>query len=128
MKAADDGAHVLLLQEAHLAEHMDIRPANVIARQGHPLALVDWDNALLGPAALELARIAEYGHLNEEFMRGYKRIWECAPVSKAGETVYRMDTAVMLAVVFVSEAPDPVRGRWQLEHALSLSKQLRQQW
>jgi len=26
--------------------HMDLRPANVIARDGWPLALIDWDNAL----------------------------------------------------------------------------------
>jgi len=26
--------------------HMDLHPANVIARDGWPLALIDWDNAL----------------------------------------------------------------------------------
>lgn len=112
--------------------HMDLRPANVIARGGQPLALVDWNNALRGPMALELARIAEAriaegGQLSQDFAWGYQRIREpeCVPV--AAETIYRLDTAVMLALVFVSEAPDPMQAERQLTRVRSLVREIERQ-
>lgn len=127
LPAMNDLLAILRSQRSQLRTlHMDIRPANVIARKGLPLALVDWDNALLGPVALEFARIAEYGHLNENFVRGYLRIRDWKSVAEAADIVYRLDTAVMLAVVFASEAPDPARSQDQLERVISLTSQLRQ--
>lgn len=52
--------------------HMDVRPANVLTLGGEVRALIDWGNALAGQPALELARIAEYGHLDAAF-RGRTR-------------------------------------------------------
>ena len=51
--------------------HMDARPANLFTRRGVIVAIVDWGNALLGDPALELARIAESGHLDDGFLAGY---------------------------------------------------------
>ncbi len=104
--------------------HMDLRPANVIAQDGRPLALVDWDNALRGPAALELARAAESGVRTPAFDHGYRRVCEPEYVPAAAEKIYRLDTAVMLALVFVSEAPDPMQAARQLARVRSLVRDL----
>lgn len=91
--------------------HMDMRPANLLTRGGSIAAVIDWSNALLGDRALELGRIAEYGHLSPAFREGYG---SAPPVPTEVELLYRLDTAVMLAVVFLSEAPDPVAARRQV--------------
>lgn len=86
--------------------HMDARPANFFTRRGEIVAIVDWGNALLGDPALELARIAESGHLDDGFLAGYGAdpLGELSPPLA---TIYRLDTTVMLALVFLAEAPDP---------------------
>jgi Phosphotransferase enzyme family len=103
--------------------HMDLRPDNLLARGGAVAALVDWANALIGPPLLELARIAEYGFLDERFAAGYG----LEPGAAVGPTwsLYRLDTAVMLAVVFLAEAPDPARGAAQLRRIHELTDDLR---
>ncbi len=110
----------------HCMLHMDLRPANVISRDGKPVALVDWDNALRGPAALEIARVSENDSfiVMEDFMCGYERVRKWDQVPAEVELIYRLDTAVMLAVVFVSEAPDPVQSKRYLDRVFSLSGQL----
>ena len=86
--------------------HMDIRPANLLTKSGALRGVVDWSNALIGDPALELARIAEYGFLTREFLAGYDDQTPFAQVPAAAELLFRLDTAVMLAVVFLSEAPE----------------------
>jgi aminoglycoside phosphotransferase (APT) family kinase protein len=103
--------------------HMDLRPDNLLARGGAVAALVDWANALIGPPLLELARIAEYGALDDRFVSGYG----LEPGAAAGPAwlLYQLDTAVMLAVVFLSEAPDGVRAATQLRRIRTLADDLR---
>ncbi|HWI65492.1 MAG TPA: phosphotransferase [Symbiobacteriaceae bacterium] len=97
--------------------HMDMRPANLLTRDGAIAAVVDWSNALLGDPALELARIAEYGHLSPAFREGYG---SRPDVPAEVELLYRLDTAIMLAVVFLSEAPDPVAAARQVARVSEL--------
>lgn len=97
--------------------HMDMRPANLLTNVGEIAAVIDWSNALLGEPALELARIAEYGHLSPAFREGYG--WD-AKVPPETELIYRLDTAVMLAVVFLSEAPNPVAAERQVKRVTEL--------
>ncbi|WP_428268521.1 phosphotransferase family protein [Haliangium sp.] len=125
--------------------HMDARAANLLTRGGVIHAIVDWSNALVGDPYLELARIAEYGLDSAEFRAAYEgpvpaasadlggegRLLHnppVAPPSPVVELIYRLDTAVMLAVVFFSEAPDPVRGARQMERVQTLSRELEQHW
>jgi hypothetical protein len=89
--------------------HMDVRPDNLINASGKPLALVDWSNALVGPPELELCRISEYGGLSQDFLRGYGGD-PLADADKPALIVYRLYTATMLAVVFLSQAPDRTRA------------------
>lgn len=100
--------------------HMDARQANLLTWRGHVRAIVDWSNALLGEPALELARIAEYGGWDPAFQAGYAEQGPVAPAPPERELLYRLDSAVMLAVVFLSEAPDPHRAPTQVARVQEL--------
>lgn len=100
--------------------HMDFRPANVLADRGRIVGVVDWANALVGDPALEIARVAEYGAWDAGFAAGYGP----DPLAARSESVallYRLYTATMLALVFLSEAPAPEQARRATErlHALA---------
>lgn len=99
--------------------HMDARPENLLTWRGNIRAVIDWSNALIGSPALDLARIEEYGQLTPDFLHGYGAS-EAAEAPPSERLLYRLDTAVMLAVVFLSEAPDPTRAKSQIERAASL--------
>lgn len=82
---------------------MDIRPANLIGYNGEVKAIVDWDNALIGHPLLELMRIAETNEISwDEFKDGYKNdsIFNVTP--HIVSLFYRLDTAVMLANLFIA--------------------------
>ena len=103
--------------------HMDARPANLFTRQGEIIAIADWGNALFGDPALELARIAESGHLSDEFIEGYGEDLLGA-IAPQIATIYRLDTVVMLAIVFIDEAPDPEAARTMIARARMLAAEL----
>jgi fructosamine-3-kinase len=90
--------------------HMDFREANLRTEKGEVLAILDWSNALIGHPALELARVAETGETGEKFLEGYASVAPFPVVSHLIETIFRLDTATMLALVFLSEDPDPERA------------------
>ncbi|HEX8763278.1 MAG TPA: aminoglycoside phosphotransferase family protein [Candidatus Saccharimonadales bacterium] len=90
--------------------HMDFRRANFRMQKGKVAALLDWSNALIGHPALELARVAETGETGEKFLDGYASVRPLPGVSPIIETIFRLDTATMLALVFLSEDPDPERA------------------
>lgn len=91
--------------------HLDVRAPNLRCGNGDVLALLDWSNALLGDPALELGRLEEFSALPENGLdfpairAGYGPI----PVHES-YLVYQLDAAVMLALVFLSEAPDETRA------------------
>ena len=100
--------------------HMDLRPDNILTREGKIMGVVDWDNALLGDPAIELARMAEYGVLNRDFLDGYGGLnWE-AELSPSLNLLLRLDAAVMLAVVFLSEVSDSQRAESAVKRAAFL--------
>jgi len=99
--------------------HMDARPANLFTRRGAIAAIVDWGNALVGDPALELARIAESGHLDDDFLAGYGSD-PLGALPPAIEVLYRLDTVMMLALVFLAEAPDPAAAWTMLARARRL--------
>lgn len=103
--------------------HMDARPDNLLVKQGHIRAIVDWSSALIGDPALEIARIAEYGYLTEKFICGYGELPGRQPILDA---VYRLDTAIMLAIVFLSEAPNFSRAQAQLIRVQTLVEEIAQ--
>jgi aminoglycoside phosphotransferase (APT) family kinase protein len=103
--------------------HMDARPANLFTRRGAIVAIADWGNALFGDPALELARIVESGHLSDGFLAGYGEDL-LAAVGPTIATIYRLDTVVMLAIVFLDEAPEPEAARMMAARARALAAEL----
>jgi hypothetical protein len=98
---------------------MDARAANLFTRRGAIVAIVDWGNALVGDPALELARIAESDLLDADFLAGYGSD-PLGALPPAIGCLYRLDTVVMLALVFLTEAPDPAAAQAMLARVRTL--------
>ena len=104
--------------------HMDLRAENILTSDGRIVGLVDWDNALFSHPALELARMAEYGVLNRDFLDGYGGLdWE-DELPPSLNLLLRLDAAVMLAVVFLSEIHDSRRAESAVERVALLCRAL----
>ncbi|MFJ6619292.1 phosphotransferase family protein [Kitasatospora sp. NPDC091335] len=110
--------------------HLDVRDANIRRDRGRTTALLDWSNALLGSPAVEFGRLAEYARHPENGIdlaavrAGYASL---APVPDEDDPcllVCRLDAALMLALVFLSEAADPARGPAAADHARALARRL----
>ncbi|WP_202235222.1 phosphotransferase family protein [Actinacidiphila reveromycinica] len=107
--------------------HLDVRSDNIRRRQGRAVALLDWSNALLGSPSLEFGRLVEYARYPENELdvaavrSGYARTATVPPDSDPSLSVGRLDAALMLALVFLSEAPDPNRGPAAADHARELA-------
>lgn len=105
--------------------HMDIRPANIIGNGGEIQAIVDWDNALIGHPLLELMRIAEVNEVNwSEFKAGYKNehIFDSLPQIVC--LFYRLDTAVMLANLFIAQLKIKDKGLHYKERVEVISNEI----
>jgi aminoglycoside phosphotransferase (APT) family kinase protein len=103
--------------------HLDLRAANVLTVEGRIVGLVDWTNALVGDPVLELARLDEYGSAPPGFVASYHEAHpHDAPAAR--QLLYRLDAAVMLAVVFLSETPDPREAPARVERAVDLAAAL----
>jgi aminoglycoside phosphotransferase (APT) family kinase protein len=101
--------------------HMDLRPENILVERGHPTAVLDWSNALIGDAGLDLARAAEYGSLTAAALASYGNpvVFSMTPRTPR-EIIYRLDTAIMLAHVFLSGAPDEVKAQHYIDRTATL--------
>jgi aminoglycoside phosphotransferase (APT) family kinase protein len=86
--------------------HLDVRASNLRCTGGVVHALLDWSNALIGDPAMELGRLAEYAMLPDNGL-DYEAVLDGygAPISfdSAAFWIYRLDAAVMLALLFNSE-------------------------
>ena len=97
---------VLASRPAGRIVHLDVRAPNLRCTGGAVRGLLDWSNALIGDPAMELGRLAEYALLPENgfdyeaVLAGYR---EPVPVDSAAFWIYRLDAAVMLALLFNSE-------------------------
>ncbi|KAJ6439605.1 dihydropyrimidine dehydrogenase [Purpureocillium lavendulum] len=89
--------------------HMDLRDVNLRVHHGKAVAVLDWTNALVGPAAIDYFRIMELSRPGDAFVEAYAQGAVVPEVTPDQETFLRLDAALMLALVFISEAPDPER-------------------
>ncbi|MFJ4823661.1 phosphotransferase family protein [Streptomyces bacillaris] len=111
--------------------HLDVRGQNLLGRQGRLAAVVDWSNALIGPPLMELARVAEYALLPDNgidaaaVLAGYAESLPPLDLDSSAALLYRLDTAVMLALVFSSVAPDAERAQVLTARAGHLLARLR---
>jgi aminoglycoside phosphotransferase (APT) family kinase protein len=105
--------------------HLDVRRTNLRCVGGRVRAFIDWSNAILGDPAFELARIEEIARLPEngldpdQVREGYgPSAWWGVP--ELVRLIYRLDAAVMLALLFTAEEPGSRRGPDAVKHALRL--------
>lgn len=105
---------VLASQPTGRLLHLDVRRSNLRCTGGTIGGVLDWSNSLVGDPAMELGRLAEYALLPdngldyEEVLAGYA---EPVPIDSVAFWIYRLDAAVMLALLFSSEVShtDPHR-------------------
>ncbi|MBS1693728.1 MAG: aminoglycoside phosphotransferase family protein [Actinobacteria bacterium] len=111
--------------------HLDVRLPNLRCVGRKIAALLDWSNALVGDPALEFGRLAEFARLPENgidlpaVLAGYGRSVES---DSAAMWLYRLDAAVMLALVFTSEAPDAENGRHAIDRLHEVRERLLGRW
>lgn len=104
---------------------MDWRPANLRTRGGTIVGVIDWSNALIGPAVVELYRVLELESPGPEFVNSYTSVNGALPrVTEVEELFLRLDAALMLALVFLSEAPDLDAAKVRVESLLELVRRL----
>ncbi|GAB7180217.1 hypothetical protein ATKI12_0048 [Kitasatospora sp. Ki12] len=114
--------------------HLDLRRQNLLCSRGEVAALIDWSNVLIGDPAMELARLSEYAlipdnGLDEQAIRqGYEAAGGSPSVTPVADVLYRLDTAVMLALVFNSVAPDPDLAPVQTARVVELLQILDTVW
>ncbi|OEH91154.1 aminoglycoside phosphotransferase family protein [Bacillus solimangrovi] len=101
--------------------HMDLRAENILRKNHNILVFIDWSNALIGDPLLEFARANEYGLPVENILSGYG---EYPLTSTAQELIYRLDTAIMLGIVFLSSAPNKLRAEQQINRVKQLNDRL----
>ncbi len=87
--------------------HMDLRFDNILCRNMTVFAVIDWSNALIGPPLLEIARVFEYDLLTEDFCFGYDDPLTISRLDSLEGLACRLYTAIMMAVLFLREIPDP---------------------
>jgi aminoglycoside phosphotransferase (APT) family kinase protein len=104
--------------------HLDMRDANVRVRCGKIVAVTDWSNSMLGPSAIDLYRVLELVHPPPEFLEGYQRYCALPVLTEREEAFLRLDAAVMLTLVFLSEAPDPNLAPTWIDRVEKLAGQL----
>ena len=106
----------------------------MLCRGGRLLALIDWSNALLGDPRLELARMSEYAQIEENevdeaaFAAGYRADGRDTAPDTVTDLVYRLDAAVMLALVFLAVVPKPRLAPAQVGRVVSLLQRLEADW
>ncbi|WP_186828218.1 phosphotransferase family protein [Pseudomonas syringae] len=101
--------------------HMDFRNANILTLDNKVSAVIDWSNALVGSRLIELARLDIYGEFSlkklKEFALASQIVFHSLPYS-----IYKLDTIVMLCLVFLSEAPCQTKARSLLNKLFSVER------
>ncbi|KAF5563599.1 aminoglycoside phosphotransferase [Fusarium napiforme] len=104
--------------------HMDFRDVNLRHKDRRISAVIDWTNALIGPAAIDIFRTLEFSQLDESFVKGYTSVTAWPDVTANEEYLLRLDATLVLALVFTSEAPDAERAEVAVARVKELAKSL----
>lgn len=105
--------------------HLDVRPPNIIGKNGVIKGIIDWDNAFIGNPIMELMRISESKELNEEeFLKGYGEVEIIENTDEIIQSIYRLDTALMLSILFISFINDSVKRDYYLKRVHFLSQEI----
>ncbi len=107
--------------------HLDVRAPNPRCGDGAVRAVLDWSNTLTGDPLLELGRIAEYARLPGNGL-DYDAVVDATasrfPSTRPAFWIYRLDAAVMLALLFNSEVPHADLGPRSVERLREVHERL----
>ncbi|CAG9623637.1 phosphotransferase family protein [Sutcliffiella rhizosphaerae] len=110
----------------HCLIHLDIRTPNIIRYKGEIKAVIDWDNAFIGDPLMELMRILETGDIDiQEFQKGNGNNNFLTSSSRPNSIIYRLDTALMLAILFTTYIKDIDKGQHYIQRSHYLSNSLK---
>lgn len=118
---------VLASQPTGRLLHLDVRASNLRCVDGAILGVLDWSNSLVGDPAMELGRLAEYALLPDngiEYQRVLDGYGDPVPMDSAAFWIYRLDAAVMLALLFSSEAPHMAAAPAAVNHVSEVRDEL----
>lgn len=105
--------------------HLDIRQPNLIGENGVIKGIIDWDNAFIGNPIMELMRISESKEINEEeFLKGYNDTKIIGNTDGVIQSIYRLDTALMLSILFISFLEDSTKRDYYLKRVHFLSQEI----
>ena len=105
--------------------HLDVRQPNLIGENGMIKAIIDWDNSFIGNPIMELMRIFETKELDEEdFIKGYKDVDIIQNTNAIIQCIYRLDTALMLSILFTSFINDSEKRNYYLKRVRNLTKEI----
>ncbi|WP_313799232.1 aminoglycoside phosphotransferase family protein [Cytobacillus sp.] len=105
--------------------HLDVRRPNVIAKDGIIQAIIDWDNAFIGNPIMELMRISETQELHvEEFLKGYNGEEVLIKTEKVIQSIYRLDTALMLSILFISFINDKAKAEYYINRVQAIINEI----
>ncbi|MFJ8063666.1 aminoglycoside phosphotransferase family protein [Psychrobacillus sp. NPDC096426] len=106
--------------------HLDVRPPNIIGENGVIKGIIDWDNAFIGNPIMELMRISESQELiEEEFLKGYKNVDIIINTDEVIQSIYRLDTALMLSILFTTLINDSAKRDYYLNRVHFLSRKIK---
>jgi len=120
-------AAVLAARPSGSLLHLDVRAPNLRCAGGAVLAFLDWSNALIGDPEMELGRLTEFAQLagnGIDISAVFAGYGVPADTSSPAFLIYRLDAAVMLAAVFIFEAPDEALGALAVDSMLSIRHEL----
>ncbi|TCJ01271.1 aminoglycoside phosphotransferase family protein [Cytobacillus praedii] len=105
--------------------HLDVRRPNIIGENGIVQSIIDWDNAFIGNPIMELMRILETQELNAEaFLEGYNETELLKNTEDVIQLIYRLDTALMLSILFISFLNDKDKGEYYLKRVQLLISEI----
>jgi hypothetical protein len=104
--------------------HMDFRDVNLRYNKGRISAVIDWTNALIGPAVIDVYRTLEFSPLGDGFIKGYTGIANFPQITAQEECFLRLDAALVLALVFKVKAPDAAKGEIAVARVKELAQRL----
>lgn len=108
--------------------HLDVRRQNIIGRNGEIKAIIDWDNAYIGNPVAELMRVLESGEISSHaFFQGYKGAELIEQTAEVVQQIYRLDTALMLTILFSTTVYDPDKKSYYAKRVQLLLENINRQ-
>ncbi|WP_096155395.1 phosphotransferase family protein [Bacillus sp. FJAT-45066] len=109
----------------HSLLHLDVRPPNIIAANGKIKSIIDWDNAFIGHPIMDLMRISETWELHGgDFLKGYGNDSIIENTEEVIQLIYRLDTALMLVILFRSMIKDTEKANYYMKRVEFLGTKL----